>query len=122
MAMPRSLKYAAIGVGTALFGIILGWVLFPAILKSQLKKEMALSKKTDVRKMWEVIPFALDFKVYMFNYTNVEEIQKGGTPIVMAILADTDWEISVSELRPLRNQLCDLMDIKRPVMKQKNPA
>lgn len=43
-------------------------------------------------------------------------------PQVMSILADTDWEIDVSELRPIRNELCDLMDIRRPVMKQKNPA
>lgn len=46
---------------------------------------MALSKKTDVRKMWEKIPFALDYKVYMFNYTNAEEVQKGAIPIVKEI-------------------------------------
>lgn len=46
---------------------------------------MALSKKTDVRKMWEKIPFALDFKIYIFNYTNVEEVQKGAAPIVKEI-------------------------------------
>ncbi|RVE43891.1 hypothetical protein evm_011453 [Chilo suppressalis] len=85
MQLPKHLK---IGAGTAaagVFGIIFGWVLFPAILKSQLKKEMALSKKTDVRGMWEKIPFALSFKVFLFNYTNVEEIQKGGVPIVKEI-------------------------------------
>ncbi|CAG4914997.1 unnamed protein product [Colias eurytheme] len=38
---------------------------------------------------------------------------------VMAILADTDWERDVNELRPIRNEICDLMGIKRPVMKQK---
>ncbi|KAM3967151.1 tubulin folding cofactor D [Aphomia sociella] len=38
---------------------------------------------------------------------------------VMTILADTDWEKDVADLRPIRNELCDLMDIKRPVMKQK---
>lgn len=46
---------------------------------------MALSKKTDVRQMWETIPFALDFKIYFFNYTNVEEIQNGGVPIVKEV-------------------------------------
>lgn len=46
---------------------------------------MALTKKTDVRKMWEKIPFPLDFKVYIFNYTNPEEIQKGAIPIVKEI-------------------------------------
>ncbi|XP_073943148.1 tubulin folding cofactor D [Choristoneura fumiferana] len=38
---------------------------------------------------------------------------------VMSILAETDWEKDVSELRPIRNELCDLMGIRRPVMKQK---
>ncbi|XP_059046099.1 tubulin-specific chaperone D [Achroia grisella] len=38
---------------------------------------------------------------------------------VMSILADTDWEKDVAELRPIRNELCDLMEIKRPVLKQK---
>ncbi|XP_013190254.2 tubulin-specific chaperone D [Amyelois transitella] len=37
----------------------------------------------------------------------------------MSILADTDWEKDVTELRPIRNEFCDLMGIKRPVMKQK---
>ncbi|XP_045447141.1 tubulin-specific chaperone D [Melitaea cinxia] len=40
---------------------------------------------------------------------------------VMTILAETDWEKDVSELRPIRNEICDLMGIKRPVMKQKAP-
>lgn len=46
---------------------------------------MALSKKTDVRQMWEKIPFALNFKVYLFNYTNAEEVQKGAIPIVKEV-------------------------------------
>lgn len=48
-------------------------------------QEMALSKKTDVRQMWEKIPFALEFKVYLFNYTNPEEVQKGGVPIIKEV-------------------------------------
>ncbi|CAH2071317.1 unnamed protein product, partial [Iphiclides podalirius] len=40
---------------------------------------------------------------------------------VMTILAETDWEKDVEELRPIRNELCDLMAIKRPVLKQKAP-
>lgn len=50
-----------------------------------MSQEMALSKKTDVRQMWEKIPFALDFKVYFFNYTNPEEVHNGGIPIVKEV-------------------------------------
>nr|QIJ45702.1 sensory neuron membrane protein [Glyphodes pyloalis] len=85
MQLPKHLKIGLGTFGAGLFGILFGWVLFPTILKSQLKKEMALSKKTDVRAMWEKIPFALDFKVYIFNYTNYEEVQKGALPIVKEI-------------------------------------
>ncbi|XP_072940393.1 xanthine dehydrogenase-like [Epargyreus clarus] len=85
MYFPKHLKIAAGFTGAAIFGIVFGWAMFPAILKSQLKKEMALSKKTDVRQMWEKIPFPLDFKVYLFNYTNAEEVHKGAIPIVKEI-------------------------------------
>nr|QJX59445.1 sensory neuron membrane protein [Dioryctria abietella] len=85
MQLPKHLKIAAGAGGAAIFGVLFGWVLFPVILKSQLKKEMALSKKTDVRQMWEKIPFPLDFKVYLFNYTNAEEVHKGAIPIVKEV-------------------------------------
>nr|QMS80368.1 sensory neuron membrane protein [Histia rhodope] len=81
-------KHFKIAIGSAIvgvFGVLFGWLIFPTVLKSQLKKEMALSKKTDARKMWEKVPFALDFKVYLFNYTNVDEIHKGGVPIVKEV-------------------------------------
>ncbi|XP_060804308.1 xanthine dehydrogenase [Amyelois transitella] len=85
MQLPKHLKIAAGSGGAAIFGILFGWVIFPTVLKSQLKKEMALTKKTDVRQMWQKIPFALDFKVYLFNYTNAEEVHKGAIPIVKEI-------------------------------------
>lgn len=85
MNLPRHLKVAAGSLGAMIFGILFGWIIFPTLLKSGLKKEMALTAKTDVRAMWTKIPFALDFKIYLFNYTNPEEIQKGGIPIVKEI-------------------------------------
>nr|QEI46778.1 sensory neuron membrane protein 1 [Galleria mellonella] len=85
MKIPGHIKLLAASIGVTAFSIIFGWYLFPVILRSQLRKEMALSKKTDVRKMWEKIPFALDFKVYLFNYTNAEEVQKGAIPIVKEV-------------------------------------
>ncbi|XP_049869882.1 tubulin-specific chaperone D [Pectinophora gossypiella] len=52
-------------------------------------------------------------------YGDVSSVPQDNLDQVMTVLAETDWERDVSELRPLRNDLCDLMDIKRPVMKQK---
>lgn len=52
-------------------------------------------------------------------YGDVCSVPQDNIDQIMSILAETDWEKEVSELRPIRNDLCDLMDIKRPVMKQK---
>ncbi|KAL4707948.1 hypothetical protein ACJJTC_013739, partial [Scirpophaga incertulas] len=54
-------------------------------------------------------------------YGDVCSVPQENIDQVMAILADTDWEKDVDELRPIRNEICDLMHIRRPVMKQKNP-
>lgn len=52
-------------------------------------------------------------------YGDVCSVPQDNIDQVMSVLAETDWEQDVSKLRPIRNELCDLMDIKRPVMKQK---
>ncbi|KAL4713307.1 hypothetical protein ACJJTC_015294 [Scirpophaga incertulas] len=85
MQLPKHLKIGAGMAGAGLFGIMFGWVIFPAVLKSQLKKEMSLAKKNDIRDMWETVPFAIDFKIYLYNYTNAEEVQKGAIPIVKEV-------------------------------------
>jgi hypothetical protein len=37
-------------------------------------------KGTDQFDRWVEVPQPLDFKVFIFNVTNVDEIQKGGQP------------------------------------------
>ncbi|XP_041970319.1 tubulin-specific chaperone D isoform X1 [Aricia agestis] len=54
-------------------------------------------------------------------YGDVSAVPPDNLDQVMSILADTDWEKDVNELRPIRNEICDLMDIKRPVPKAKAP-
>lgn len=34
---------------------------------------------------------------------------------ILEILSDTDWGQSLTEVRPIRNNLCDLLGIKPPV-------
>ncbi|CAB3237106.1 unnamed protein product [Arctia plantaginis] len=55
-------------------------------------------------------------------YGDVCSVPQDNIDQIMSILAETDWEKEVSELRPIRNGLCDLMDIRKPVMKQKTPS
>lgn len=38
-----------------------------------------------MRDMFVKIPFPLDFKFYVFNVTNPDEIQRGGRPMVQEI-------------------------------------
>lgn len=40
---------------------------------------------TEIRDMWSVVPFPLDFKVYMFNITNPDEIKEGKKPRVQEV-------------------------------------
>lgn len=40
---------------------------------------------SEIRKMFEKVPFAIDFKIYVFNYTNPEEVMRGGTPHVQEV-------------------------------------
>lgn len=65
-------------------GILL-WCGFPAILRSQIKKAIMLKPGSEIREMWTNFPLPLDFKVYMFNITNPDEIAKGQKPKVQEI-------------------------------------
>lgn len=38
---------------------------------------------------------------------------------VMNLLSSTDWEETVEQIKPLRNELCNLMGIRVPVAKKK---
>ncbi|CAG9134138.1 unnamed protein product [Plutella xylostella] len=55
-------------------------------------------------------------------YGDVSCVPASSQDQVMEVLAETDWERDVTELRPIRNELCDLMGIKRPLLKQKPAA
>lgn len=38
-----------------------------------------------MREMWTVVPFPVDFRIYLFNVTNANEIQGGAKPIVKEV-------------------------------------
>ncbi|KAG7191191.1 hypothetical protein KM043_013986 [Ampulex compressa] len=78
MELPKKL---GIGGGSLfVFGIIFGWMGFPAILKSQIKATVALKPGAEMRDLWAKFPLPLDFKIYLFNVTNADEIKEGGKP------------------------------------------
>ncbi|XP_011306891.1 sensory neuron membrane protein 1 [Fopius arisanus] len=79
------LKLGIAGGSLFMFGTLFGFAIFPPFLKSQLKKQVTLKPGGDVRKMWEVVPFGIDFRVYLFNITNPDEIKTGAKPIVKEV-------------------------------------
>ncbi|XP_015114625.1 sensory neuron membrane protein 1 isoform X1 [Diachasma alloeum] len=76
------LKLGIAGGCLFMFGTLFGFAIFPPFLRSQLKKQVTLKPGGDIRDMWEVVPFALDFRVFLFNITNPDEIKAGAKPIV----------------------------------------
>lgn len=38
-----------------------------------------------MRKDWTNIPMAVDFKIWLFNITNPDEVQNGGKPTVKEV-------------------------------------
>lgn len=60
-----------------LAGILLGFILMPMGLRKMIKSQINLNPKSDVRVMYTNVPFPLDFRIYMFNLTNREQVRKG---------------------------------------------
>ncbi|GLV35653.1 Sensory neuron membrane protein 1 [Carabus blaptoides fortunei] len=73
------------GIIILILGIFLGWYGFPKMANMKIKEGISLEKGTESYDMWEVIPFPLKFKVYVFNVQNPEEVQNGGHPVVREI-------------------------------------
>lgn len=48
--------------------------------KTIIPQQIALKPGNEIRDMWSQFPFPLDFKVYLFNVTNMDEIQEGKKP------------------------------------------
>lgn len=54
-------------------------------MNSHISQSVQIVKGTEQYDRWVELPQPLDFKVYIFNVTNVEEIQKGLQPKVEEI-------------------------------------
>ncbi|XP_053671092.1 sensory neuron membrane protein 1 [Anopheles nili] len=63
-------------------GMVFSYAIFPSILRFMIKQNVLLKPGTQIRDMFEKIPFPLDFKMHIFNVTNPDEIMRGGKPHV----------------------------------------
>ncbi|KAL1489742.1 hypothetical protein ABEB36_013677 [Hypothenemus hampei] len=80
--MRLSLKIIVGSACSFLFIILIGFILFPHVIKSQVKKMVNLKPGQDIREMFLKVPFPLSFKVYIFSVVNPDEVQKGAMPIL----------------------------------------
>ncbi|XP_061459093.1 scavenger receptor class B member 1 isoform X3 [Rhineura floridana] len=77
---------AAVGLGVVglaclAFGVFL-IVMVPAIVKDQVAKNVRLSPKGMVFKLWKDIPVPLFMSLYIFEVLNSKEVLRGATPAV----------------------------------------
>lgn len=43
-------------------------------------QQVGLKPGSDIRALYTKVPFPVDFKIYLFNITNSEEVTKGAKP------------------------------------------
>lgn len=79
-------KFAKISSALLVLSVLWCMILFPKLLKVIVKMQSVLKPGARNReKIYLNLPFELDFRLYMFNITNPEEVQQGGTPIVQEV-------------------------------------
>ncbi|KAG8231724.1 hypothetical protein J437_LFUL013188 [Ladona fulva] len=72
----------ALGAVLLIAGAVLGFKVFPDAVKEKVAEKVMLKEGTEAWNVWQKLPIPMEFKVYFFNVTNVDEILAGGTPIV----------------------------------------
>lgn len=71
---------SVIGIVIATTALLVGFFVVPPIIVQQITENVQLVEGTDQYERWVTLPQPLEFKVYIFNVTNVEEIQRGMMP------------------------------------------
>ncbi|XP_025831744.1 sensory neuron membrane protein 1 isoform X2 [Agrilus planipennis] len=91
--------------------VIFGFIMFPKMVKSKVKQQVALKPGSEIRKMYMKTPFALDFKVYMFNITNAEAVLNGESPVLDEI-GPYCYDLWKEKVDPIDNEVNDTLTYK----------
>ncbi|KAK4886688.1 hypothetical protein RN001_002959 [Aquatica leii] len=62
--------------------VVVGFILMPILLKNKIKSNLTLKPGGDVRALYTKVPFAIDFRVYVFNITNPKDVANGDSPVL----------------------------------------
>ncbi|XP_031776848.1 uncharacterized protein LOC100123085 [Nasonia vitripennis] len=85
MSLTKNIKIGVAGFCMFVFGILFQTAILPAVLRVQVKRQIALKDGWSMREIWSDFPFSLEFCFYFFNVTNPDEITNGEKPIVQEV-------------------------------------
>ncbi|CAH0389943.1 unnamed protein product [Bemisia tabaci] len=81
----RWLYLNALGFSLLISGAFIFWVIIPKKVVEEIAKQQALVNGSEAWERWVNTPLPLDFKVYIFNVTNPDQVTLGEKPRVEEI-------------------------------------
>ncbi|XP_046389877.1 sensory neuron membrane protein 2-like isoform X1 [Ischnura elegans] len=69
-----------LGAVFLIVGCVLGFAVFPNIIQQMVAENVILKEGTQAWDVWKKLPIPMNFEVYFFNVTNVDEVQMGMKP------------------------------------------
>nr|QGW45473.1 sensory neuron membrane protein 2 [Bradysia odoriphaga] len=81
-------KYRIIGACCGFFIAIAGiggWIIMPYLVDKLIDLNVILYKDSEQFERWHTLPQPMEFRVFIFNVTNANDIPKGALPIVQEI-------------------------------------
>nr|AFG73003.1 sensory neuron membrane protein 2 [Cnaphalocrocis medinalis] len=77
-------KHTKLFFAVSLFAVVISVILatwgFPKIVKKQIQKNVQLDESSQMFEKWRKLPMPLTFNVYVFNVTNVDDVNEGARP------------------------------------------
>ncbi|XP_031624944.1 sensory neuron membrane protein 1-like [Contarinia nasturtii] len=81
----NAIKCGIISICIFLTGLGFFGMIAPMLFKKMVKGQLNLLPKSQLRPLYVKVPFFLDFRIYVFNLTNPDEVTKGGKPKVQEV-------------------------------------
>nr|WVD93741.1 sensory neuron membrane protein 1b [Graphosoma rubrolineatum] len=78
--MAAPLRLGVAGAVLSFIGIIFGFWGFHKFLAYKINQNVALKKGNEMRATWSKFPIPVEFRIYIFNVTNPEEVHTGQKP------------------------------------------
>ncbi|KAJ8668140.1 hypothetical protein QAD02_009803 [Eretmocerus hayati] len=99
MQLSQYQKMGLGGFGIFIYSILFGTVILPFFLDIGVRQQVALNNGTKTRAMWGKFPFAITQRIWIFNVTNPDEIEKGEKPIVQEVgpFVYDEWQEKVNQ-------------------------